>query len=147
LEKDPAWEEFCLLQNSWLTIWQSYMRWFSWHFGIHIGALAVVLVSVSLRTHAVYAAAFMAIFGLLGLIAAVCMWIYDASVRNRADILMSNLEGRQAILGGAILKFARLGTVTTNLLLISAWGYVASAPPAVDAASALPTLPGLSAPR
>lgn len=136
--EDYAWREFCLLQISWITIWQSYMRWFSWHFGIHVFALGYVIATTAFRQYTLAAAVFMGGFGLLGTIAAVCMAAYDHGVRRRANVLRDESLGNSYIFGRAILNFAPWATVVSNLFILAAWTYVAviaDVPPAQNSPS------------
>jgi hypothetical protein len=69
-DRDPVWDEITLLQSSWLTIWQSFMRWFSWHFFIHLGVLGTLSMSTALLGQAQLIAWFMGVFATLGALAA-----------------------------------------------------------------------------
>jgi hypothetical protein len=123
-DRDIVWDEITLLQDTWIRIWQSYMRWFSWHFLTHLGSLAAVMSNEALRKLAATAALFMGFFGLLGAGAAVALWMYDHSVRVRLEELRNDPKANDALFGGAILKMARWACLATKLLIIAAWGYV-----------------------
>jgi hypothetical protein len=129
LERDIVWDEITLLQNTWIAIWQSYMRWFSWHFFVHIGAIGAVLSQPSVRIHVGKIAIFMGLFGALGAGAAACMCAYDCSVRRQVENLRPALISNNALFGAEILKFARWACLTTKILLVGAWilvGFTAS---------------------
>jgi hypothetical protein len=120
-DRDPVWDELSLLQNTWIRIWQSYMRWFSWHFLVHIGALGTVLTNVAMREHAGKVAIFMGLFGALGAGAAACMCAYDYSARKQVESLRRSPVANNALFGAEILKFARWACLVTKILLVGTW--------------------------
>jgi hypothetical protein len=125
MDRDVIWDEINLLQNSLITIWRAYMRWFSWHFGIHIGAIGASLSIDGLQQRAIEVSTFMAFFGLLGVGAALKMHEYDEAVRMRVEAIRGNSEAsNSALLGGNVLRYARRATLTTNGLIILVWCYV-----------------------
>src|SRR5436305_15160585 len=119
MDRDVIWDEISLLQSSLITIWRAYMRWFSWHFGIHIGVLGAALSVSALREHAAGVALFMGAFSVLGIGAAFRMHAYDNAVRMRASAIRDqDAVSNDVLLGGNILRYARRATLTSNILII-----------------------------
>lgn len=139
-ERDPVWDEITLLQDTWIRIWQSFMRWFSWHFAIHIATIYGVLGAVQMQEHRVKVSVFMFIFGFLGACAAGAMCIYDHSARTRLESLRAAPVANNVLFGGAILKLARWACLFTNILILLAWLIVATIAPTISGNSETPVI-------
>jgi hypothetical protein len=109
-----------LLQDSWIKIWQIYMAWFSWHFGIQLFALGWIFSTEKAHPYVLHAAIFMAIVTALGVCASIQMAAYDSSVRARAQNL-DRSDDTSIIFGSVIAKYAVLATAATNALMLLAW--------------------------
>ena len=78
------------LSHSWFQIWNMYLRWFSWHTGLHFIALAGVFTIDAIReNYMVFASIMMLIFAISGLFAAISMIVYDGSVRSLLKLILS----------------------------------------------------------
>jgi hypothetical protein len=95
---NPVWDEITLLQSSWLTIWQSFMRSFSWHFFIHLGVLGTLFTSTALQGQAQLIAWLMGAFATLGAVAAASMW-GDDHKSPRSSLMAS---GRARCAGSSV---------------------------------------------
>ena len=119
------WDELKLLQDSWIKIWQTYMTWFTWHFGIHIVAMGGIFAKRPLWFEGVAASVFMVFFTTLAIIASWAMITYDNETRQRAHCLAKNSAvGTNVILGGAVIRVARWATGITNLFVLVAWVFI-----------------------
>ena len=63
--------EIKLLQDTWIKVWQMYMTWFTWHFGINVAALGWALTSKDYRPQATIGALFMVLFASLTILVAM----------------------------------------------------------------------------
>jgi hypothetical protein len=122
-------EELKLLQHTWVEIWKIYMQWFTWHFGIQVAALAWVFTIKAAAPYARGAAIFMALLGLLALIASYRMERFDESVQRRARELDSSQQ-ESPVFAAALTGYARTATMITNAFILVAWVYAAAALPA-----------------
>jgi hypothetical protein len=129
MEKVPAFEELKLLHDSWVRLWQTYVTWFTWHFGLHIATFAGLFQIVTLRPNAVGVAKFLIAFAVLGLLEAIAALIFDLQVKRRAKILGKGIGSTAAIFGGFLTQYAGPAMILTNLLVVVAWGYVVEHPP------------------
>jgi hypothetical protein len=133
-ERNRAWNKLCVTQNSFITIWQSYMRWFAWHFAINIGALGAVIYAITsvqavvqhaFEPYLKWVAIYMAIISTLGALAAIQQWRYDNLVRARVRELCTNPTDVDAMFGSTILVYAKIACLITNILIVAAWVFFA----------------------
>lgn len=129
LTKDQK-EELKLLEDSWIRVTQTYMNWFSWHFGIHVAAFAAFFATVStLRVEIFPAAIFMIALDSLGIGAGIAMFRYDGFVRGRVAQISNDPDVTGLFCGGAVGRYARGATLATNVIVLCAWIFLLSVNP------------------
>lgn len=113
-------DDLTILRDSWLTIWRTYMTWFTWHFGIHVVALWIVTTRATPH-QAAAAAVFMVAVAGLGLTASAKMHAYDRSTQNAINSLPDEKHLNELIFGGEVVRYARFATTMTTALVVVAW--------------------------
>jgi hypothetical protein len=123
VEKD----EFELLQDSWLKIWQMYMAWFAWHVGFQLLGFGGVYSVKELRPNYWAVVIFMSVFGVTSFGASVLMTYYDVCTRRHAIALRK--DKAPLIFGKGIALYADIATTITNLMILVGWVFVWFHPP------------------
>ncbi|KAA0914928.1 hypothetical protein FLO80_11195 [Aquicoccus porphyridii] len=78
------------LSQSWQQVWNLYLRWFSWHTGLHFFAFYFIFsVDVIRENYMVFASAMMSIFAFTGFCASVSMVVYDGYVRSLLKLMLA----------------------------------------------------------
>ena len=119
-------EELKVLQHTWVEIWKIYMQWFTWHFGVQIGALAWAFTIAVPYVRQV--SVFMALLGFLALLASIRMERFEDSVQKRANELNPGQQ-ESPIFAAALTSYASSATIATNAFILVAWLYAAYALP------------------
>ena len=106
--------QWIILHETWLRLWQVYMSWFSWHFGIHVFAIGGTFSIGALTPRISLIGTVMAVFGILGLIGCMMMGHYHNAVLRKAEELVG--PESKLIFGGNIAHCAAPATLATNPL-------------------------------
>jgi apolipoprotein N-acyltransferase len=126
----PAWKELRLLQDSSMKIWQMYLTWFAWFFGINVLAISWVLTNTTARGELVVSLAIlMILFLLLGIGATMKFKSYCTNINLRAHELSKSIGNDRPdvhlIFGGQITRYAVQTHPIGFGLEVLAWLYVA----------------------
>lgn len=115
-----------LLQDGWLKIWQMYLTWFAWHFGIHVGALAAFIGNLDKRgvkENVLAIVLFMIALNFTSIVASWQMRKFDKRVYERAQCCA---ERADLLFGDPIAQTGRWATLASNVLILVAWVVAAS---------------------
>ena len=126
----PAWKELRILQDSSMKIWQLYLTWFAWFFGMNVVALSWVLTNDKAHGNLVISlAVLMVLFLVLGIGATLAFRTYYLATLTRADavglLMGQDCPDIRLIFGGAIARYSILTHPVGFALEICAWLYVA----------------------
>lgn len=120
-------EQLKNLQRAHSDIWQMYLTWFSWFFGINIAALAGAFAATRLGPSMFRGLAFLMIFcGILGIIASILMARFSRDARRLSKKLSAaNSAIVDVMFGGRVLQFAPIATTAVLLATLVTWAYAA----------------------
>ena len=116
--------EIKILQDAWIKIWQMYMTWFTWHFGINVvglgWALSRDLKSNDLRLQAGTGALLMVFFATLTIFVALKMRGFHIATAERARSLELGVH-HSLIFGEPLARYACFATLVANIAILIAW--------------------------
>jgi hypothetical protein len=134
--EDRAWDEIRLLQDTTMRVWQMYMNYFTWFYGINVFALSLVLTSEKVlkeegtrKTFGVIMTGTICVSIVLAVVAACFFVDYYMRVRARAVVLeagtASGARDVQAILGWRIGRLAMISIPIAFASIFVPWLYLA----------------------
>lgn len=116
-------EQIKLIHSSWMMLWQTYITWFTWHFGIQMVILGGIFQFDNIQPIAGRVSAFCFCLTLLAIGASGFMIAYESELLNRLNEL-GIAKDSSVIFGGSLTLYASKATLATNVFLASAWAHI-----------------------
>ena len=80
---EHQWEEFKIVQDVYVKMWQMYLNWFTWFYGVNLLAMSWVFTSEKMNKALVAGLALLMIFCLImGVLLSFIMYSYSESARK-----------------------------------------------------------------
>ena len=114
------WDKLKLIQDSWFKMWSMYLSWFSWHFGIQSGALALVVANESAKKYINYMTLLMLFVDTLAIFVSLAMFRLVRDVSSEVSLLDNN-SYNSCIMGISLSKFATFATLSVHLAIVVSW--------------------------